>query len=195
MLQRRSRSSVLPPPSAIEDEQLEILRGQDGQAGVRHYRMVQQLATLGQDFFVQNDQGEKLFKVDGEASQVRDSLVFRDMNGNELCTIQLRQLQVRDTFDVEDPRGETLVSVKKTMMTPLRDRYTITIDKGPVLSVQGNILDHEYRISDDRRTVALVSKKWFRARGSYGVEIAPGNNDIAILAATVCIDQMVSLAR
>ncbi|HYJ12805.1 MAG TPA: LURP-one-related family protein [Thermomicrobiales bacterium] len=195
MLQRRSRSTVLPPPSAIDDEQPEIERGPDGQAGVRLYRMVQQLAAVGHDFFIQNDQGEKLFKVDGETSQVRDSLVFRDMDGNELCKIQLRQLQVRDTFEVERPLGETLVSVKKTMMTPLRDRFTIRIEKGPVLSVQGNILDHEYRISDDRRTVAVVSKKWFRARGSYGVEIAPGKNDIAILAATVCIDQMVSPAR
>jgi uncharacterized protein YxjI len=48
-------------------------------------------------------------------------------------------------------------------------------------------VDHEFRIGN----VATVSKKWFRVRDSYGVEIAPGQNDVLILAATVCIDQMV----
>ncbi len=39
-------------------------------------------------------------------------------------------------------------------------------------------------------TVAEVSKKWFRVRDSYGVEVAPGQNAAPILAMAVCIDQM-----
>ena len=38
--------------------------------------------------------------------------------------------------------------------------------------------------------MAEVSKKWFRVRDTYGVEVAPGQNDIVILAATVAIDIM-----
>ena len=41
-----------------------------------------------------------------------------------------------------------------------------------------------------REKVAEVSKKWFRVRDTYGVEIEPGQDDILILAVTVCIDQM-----
>ncbi len=195
MLQRRSRSADIAPPSAIEHESSGAGLGLDGQEGARHYRMVQQLAAIGDDFFIQDDQGEKLFKVDGKALRVQDTLIIRDMDGNVLCRIQQRLMRVRDTFEVEGPDGEKLVYVKKAMVSPLRDRFTIRIGKGPDLSVQGNVLDHEYRISNDRRTVAAVSKKWFRARDSYGVEIAPGQNDVAILAATVCIDQMVNPAR
>jgi uncharacterized protein YxjI len=58
--------------------------------------------------------------------------------------------------------------------------------------VQGNILDHEYKIEQGRDTVAEVSKKWFRVRDTYGVEIAPGQNDIVILAVTAAIDLMTS---
>jgi uncharacterized protein YxjI len=195
MLQRRSRSTGIAPSSAIEYEHPEVGRGQDGHQGIRHYRMMQQLADFGDDFFIQCDRGEKMFKVDGKALRVRDTLVFRDMDGNEVCKIQQRPVQVRDTFEVEGPTGETLVTVMKSMITPLRDRFTIRIGKGPDLSVQGNILDHEFRIGNERQTVAVVSKKWFRARDSYGVEIGPGEIDILILAATVCIDQMVNPAR
>jgi len=80
--------------------------------------------------------------------------------------------------------------VKKALISPIRDRFTVKIKNGPDLEVKGNILDHEYTIGEGRDKVAEVSKKWFRIRDSYGVEIAPGQDDIVILVVTVCIDQM-----
>ena len=76
------------------------------------------------------------------------------------------------------------------MITPLRDRYTVDVAGGGQLSVQGNIVDHEYEIESGGQKVAEVSKKWFRVRDTYGVEIHPGQNDAIILAVTVCIDSM-----
>lgn len=195
MLQRRSRSPLIAPPSATDDEQAAFPLVEGDETAVRHYRMVQDLATLEDDFFIQDDQGTRLYKVDGSALQERDSLVFRDMEGNELCRIPQRILHVRDTLEVVDPNGEKVACVRKSMITPLRDLFTVRIGNTPELSVQGNILDHEFRIVDERRTVAVVSKKWFRARDSYGVQIASAKHDIEILAATVCIDLLVKAAR
>jgi len=76
--------------------------------------------------------------------------------------------------------------VKKAMITPLRDRFVVKVGNGPDLEVEGNIVSHEYRIG----SLATVSKKWFRVRDSYGVEVGPGQNDLLILATTVCIEQM-----
>jgi uncharacterized protein YxjI len=42
------------------------------------------------------------------------------------------------------------------------------------MNLQGNILDHEYEIEAEREKVAEVSKKWFRVRDTYGVEVSPG---------------------
>jgi hypothetical protein len=39
---------------------------------------------------------------------------------------------------------------------------------------EGNIVDHECEIECDGVKVAAISKRWFRIRGSYGIEIAPG---------------------
>jgi uncharacterized protein YxjI len=66
----------------------------------------------------------------------------------------------------------------------------VKIKDGPDLDVQGNILDHEYEIKEGRRKVAQVSKKWFRVRDTYGVEIAPDQEDVILLAVTVALDQM-----
>ena len=152
------------------------------------YRMVEKLVSIGDDFWIQNDQGQRAFKVDGKALRVRDTLIFRDVQGNEVCKIQQRLGRIRDTMEVEGPGGQRLAMVKKAMITPLRDRFVVKVGDGPDLDVQGKLLDHEYRIGH----VAEVSKKWFRVRDSYGVEIAPGQNDLLILATTVCIDQMTS---
>ena len=77
-------------------------------------------------------------------------------------------------MEIEDPGGHTVATVKKALITPLRDRWTVTVADGPDLDVKGNIVDHEYTIEDGRSTVAEVSKKWFRIADTYGVEVAPG---------------------
>jgi uncharacterized protein YxjI len=43
--------------------------------------------------------------------------------------------------------------------------------------------------------VATVSKRWFRLRDSYGVEIASGQDNALILAITVVIDMMAHEGR
>ena len=83
-----------------------------------------------------------------------------------------------------------MATVAKAMITPLRDRFTVTLAAGGELTAQGNIVDHEYTIESGRTKVAEISKKWFRVRDSYGIEIAPGQNEALLLAVAVCIDQM-----
>ena len=61
---------------------------------------------------------------------------------------------------------------------------------GDDLTVQGDLLDHEYEIRRDRLTLAQVSKRWFRLRDTYGVKVSPGQDDALLLAITVCVDQM-----
>lgn len=40
-----------------------------------------------------------------------------------------------------------------------------------------------------------VSKRWFRVRDTYGVAVAPGQDDALVLAVTVCIDHLTSKDR
>ena len=164
-------------------------RGGPG-GGENRYQMVQKMVSIGDDFWIENGRGERVFKVDGKALRVRSTLIFEDRNGQELCKIQEKMLRVRDTMDIEDASGRTVASVKKAMITPLRERYVLNIEGGPDIDIQGNIVDHEYRFEQGGRKVAETSKKWFRLRDSYGVEIEPGQNDILILAATVAIDMI-----
>ena len=158
--------------------------------GAIRYQMREKLVSIGDDFWIENQHGEKTYKIDGKALRVRDTLKFEDRQGRELAKIQEKKVRVKDTMKIEGPSGETLATVKKALITPVRDRWTIKVEGGPDLEIQGNILDHEYKIEDGRTKVAEISRKWFRVRDTYGVEIAPGQNEILILAATVAVDMM-----
>jgi uncharacterized protein YxjI len=173
-----------------EDRQLGTRRG-----GGTRYQMRQKMVSIGQDFWIENDQGQKAFKVDGKALRVRNTLQFEDAQGNEMCKIQERMLRVKDSMEIEGPGGERMAMVKKALITPVRERWTVKIGDGPDLDVQGNILDHEYHIGEGRDKVAEVSKKWFRVRDTYGVAIDPGQNDVLLLAVTVAIDMMAHPGR
>jgi len=86
--------------------------------------------------------------------------------------------------------GKTVATIKKALVSPLRDRYSIEVEGGPDLEAKGNIVEHEYEFKRDGDKIAEVSKRWFRMRDTYGIEVAPDENDALILACTVCIDQM-----
>jgi len=166
--------------------------GTAGESGGQEnrYIMREKLVSIGDDFWIENAHGQKMYKVDGKAVRVRDTLKFKDRKGNTLAQIQERKLRVKDSMEVEDASGKQVAFVKKALISPVRDRFTVKIKNGPDLEVKGNIVNHEYTIGEGRDKVAQVSKKWFRVRDAYGVEIDEGQDDIVILAVTVCIDQM-----
>ncbi len=172
------------------EERQERRGGPLGGGEKTHYQMREKLVSIGDDFWIENNRGEKVYKVDGKALRVRKTMIFEDRSGRELAKIQERMLHIKDSMEVEDPSGHQIAMVKKALITPLRDRWTVKIKAGPDLEVKGNILDHEYTIGEGREKIAEVSKKWFRVRDTYGVEIEPGQDDVLILAVTACIDQM-----
>ena len=171
------------------EERRDDRRGGGG-SGKNRYQMREKLVSIGDDFWIENAAGQRVFKVDGKALRVRDTLKIKDTNRNTVSQIQERKLRVKDSMEVEDGNGKQVAMIKKALISPVRDRFTVKIKDGPDLEVKGNIVNHEYKIGEGRDKVAEVSRKWFRIRDSYGVEIEPGQDDGVILAITVCIDQM-----
>ncbi len=166
-------------------------RGPHAQGGGKNrYQMREKMVSIGDDFWIENEKGQKTFKVDGKALRVRNTLNFEDAHGQVLYQIQEKKARVKDSMEVEDAHGKRVAMVKKDIITPVRDKFTVNIRGGRDLDVTGNIVDHQYSIGEGRDKVAEVSKKWFRVRDSYGVEVDPGQDDLLILAVTVCIDQM-----
>ena len=153
------------------------------------YQLREQMFAIGDDYWIETEAGQPAFKVDGKALRIRKTLVLETPAGDEVFTIRKRIVSIRDTMEIERD-GDTLATVAKALLTPLRDRFSIDVADGGDMEAKGNIVDHEYSIERADTKVAQVSKSWFRMRDTYGIEIAEAEDDALILAVAVCIDQM-----
>lgn len=159
--------------------------GNRGAEGAR-FQMRQQLLSVGDDYWIETEGGERAYRVDGKAARVRDTWVLEDAAGNEVATIREHKLSVRDAIHIE--MGGRTIKVKKAVVG-IRDRFSIDVEGGDDLSAHGNVVDHEYTIERQHGDkVAEVSKKWFRVRETYGVEVEPDVDPALVLAVTVAID-------
>jgi uncharacterized protein YxjI len=165
-----------------------LLRGRrEEQLGPR-FRMREKLLSIGDDFWIEDEAGNRAYRVDGKAARLRETILLKDAEGREVAKIQERKLSIRDKMAIERD-GETIATVHKALVG-IRDRFAIDVEGGEDLKAHGNIVDHEYEIERDGETIARVSKKWFRVRDSYGVELRAGEDEGVLLAAVVALEAL-----
>jgi len=151
--------------------------------------MKQRLFAFGDDFHIRDESGRDVFFVDGRALSLGDKLSFQDMNGRELVYIRQRRLTLTPMYELY--RDDRLAAVvKRELFTFFRCRFHVDVSGPDDLEAEGDFLDMEYRFSRGGRRVAEVSKRWFSWGDTYGVEVAEGEDDVLILAATVVIDMI-----
>jgi uncharacterized protein YxjI len=143
----------------------------------RRFVMREKMFAIGDDFWIEDEDGDKVYKANGKALRVRKTFILEDRDGNERAHVQ-------------DRIAHVLATVHKRIVG-IRDRFTIELEEGGELSAKGNVLEHNFEIKRDDDVIANVSKKWVRVRETYGVEIAPGEDETFLLACVVAIDALV----
>jgi uncharacterized protein YxjI len=171
---------------------MELFGGREGyEEEKKHiYLMHEKLVAIGDDYWIENEEGKREFYIDGKAFRLRDTLILKDAHGEDLYKIQERLLKIRDTMDIKRADNGLAATIKKALINILRDTWKVEIPDGPEMEIKGDILDHEYRINIEGEKIAEISKKWFHIRDTYGVEIEPGHDNALILAITAALDQM-----
>src|SRR5437588_10358119 len=97
-----------------------LLRRHDGLGGTR-YQMRENLFSIGDDFWIETEDGQRAFKVNGKALRIRETFVLESPSGEELLKIQERKLRMRDTMTI-DREADTVATVQTSLITPRRDR-------------------------------------------------------------------------
>ena len=151
------------------------------------YQMREDLISIGDDYWIEDADGQKVYRVNGKAARLRDTWILENSSGEEVATIRERVMSVRDAIKIEVGGREAVV---KKALVGIRDRFHIDVDGGPDLKAHGNVVDHEYEIEQDGDKVGEVSKKWFRVRDTYGVEVFGDVDAALILSITVAIDAL-----
>ena len=151
------------------------------------FQLREQMISIGDDYWIENESGTRMFRVNGKAARFRDTWILEDARGNEAAKIQEKKLSVRDKITIETGGREAVV---KKALVGFRDRFHVEVDQGEDLKVHGNIVDHEYEVERGGDKIAKVSKKWFRVRDTYGVEVDDIVDAPLVLAVTVAVDAL-----
>ncbi len=151
------------------------------------YLLKQKLFSLGDDFTIQDENGNDAFFVDGKMFSFGDQLSFQDMQGNELAFIKEKVFAWGKTFEVYRS-GSLAAVVKKELFTFFKCRFTVDVPGPDDLEATGDFLDHEYEFKRGDKTVASVSKQWFTLRDTYGIDVADDEDAVLVLASAVVVD-------
>ena len=153
------------------------------------YVLNQKLLSLSGDLWIENEQGNNAFQVDGKAFSLRRTLILLDPSGNPLYAIGKSLAHLHRTFEIK--RSDAVVAtVQEALVNFLGDHFTITSATGDQLSVKGNFVDREFRVSRGGADVIVASRKWLAIRDSYGIQIAPDFETSLGLAIVVALEQM-----
>jgi len=156
---------------------------------VARYAVQEKIFSIGDDFWITDDGGNRVFLVDGKALRLRQTFELKDTSGQILATVHKKLIAVRDTMEIEHD-GQVVATVRKALISPLHHRSAIELADGSQLEAVGNILDKEFDIQDAGGPIAHISRRWFRIRDTYGVDVAPGQNDALVLCIAVCLDRI-----
>jgi uncharacterized protein YxjI len=151
------------------------------------YVIRERFFRLGEDSDITDEQGRPVYHVDGKVLSLRNTLIVRDLAGAEVARVERQLIALRPTYHITR-QGQEVAEVRKKLFSPFVDRFTIDIPGPHDLSVTGSLLEHEYTIDRGGELVATVSKRWLSLTETYGLDIAPGEDDLLILASVLALD-------
>lgn len=165
--------------------------GGDGPSGPVRYQMRERRLSFGDDYWIEDERGAKVFRVDGKAARLRDSWVIEDAAGEEVASVREKKLSVRDAVKIHFGGREATV---KRSRIGIGERFHVEMDgeRGGDLKVKGDFIGHDFTIERDGDRVAEVSKKWFTLRDTYGVEVENRADSVLVLAVIVAVDSLMA---
>jgi uncharacterized protein YxjI len=153
------------------------------------YLVRERIFAIKDDFWVTDEHGNRAFFINARFLSLHHTLVLEDVSGNKLASIEHKLLTLTDKMEIKH-EGKVVATVHKAVFSPLHHKAMIDLHHGGRLEAVGNIIDKDFEIRDGHRVVARVSRKWFRMRDTYGLDVAPDENDALLVAIAVCLDRI-----
>ena len=151
------------------------------------YVIRERLFRLGEDSDITDEAGQPVLHVDGTVLSLHSRLILRDPAGGEAGQVRRRLATLRPAYEITID-GKDVAEVRKHLFTAFGERFTIDVHGAGDMEIDGDLLNHEFTIQRDGHTVATISRRWLSMTTSYAVEVAPGEDDLLILASVLALD-------
>ncbi|WP_328962453.1 LURP-one-related/scramblase family protein [Streptomyces virginiae] len=159
------------------------------------YLVRDKMLAIGDDYWIEDEDGRHAFLVDGKALRFRDTLELKDPDGQILITLREKLFTLGDAMTLERDERRLAV-IRRKRLSLVRGHFRVTLAEGTELDVSGRILDREFKVEYDGELLALISRQWYRVRETYAVDVVREDADAALLiAVAVCVIRMAEKER
>ncbi len=143
----------------------------------------QRVFTFGDKFSIYDQNENECFYVEGEVFTFGKKLHLYSANGNEAAFIHQKLFSFLPKYYISVGGNDIAEVVKE--FTFFRNEYTV---HGLGWRVSGDFMDHDYSITSEDRTIAVISKQWFSWGDAYEIDIADGIDPALAIAVVLIID-------
>ena len=151
------------------------------------YVIRERLFGLGEDSDITDEAGRPVLRVDGKVLSLRGRLVLRDAAGREVGQVRRKLAALGPAYEIT-LGGKDVAEVRRHLFTPFGERFTIDVPGAAGMEISGDLLGHGFTITRDGQRVAAISKRWLSVAAGYAVDVAPGADDVLILASVLALD-------
>lgn len=150
------------------------------------FELSQKLMSIGTDFLVRDESGNDQFYFDGKVGRLRHTIEVIGPGKITMGTLTKNIGTFSPTYTLKSDKE--IISVISKKLFTFRPSFVVKITDADPLLITGKMLEHEYRVFRGKDEIATVSKKWFRSKDTYGIDIEKPKDQLIVLSAVVVID-------
>ena len=179
------------PGNLAHHPKFELLRQNTGtrysQRRPVRYTVREKFFTLKGDNDINNEMGQPVFRVQGKLFSARSIMMIKDLAGNDLARVQRKLLALMPRYEIALNGGAT-TTVRRRLSNPLKPKWTIDTVGQDGMLLTGDFFGYNFVIERAGTQVASISKGWVTLTNAYGVDIAPGENDVLLLGVVLVLE-------
>lgn len=151
------------------------------------YLIREKVFTFADRFVIEDEAGYPRYEVVGKILSLGNKLSIYDLDGEELIYIEEKLFKFLPEYSIY--KGSRLIGKIKKEFTFFKPSFNIESSYGK-LTLEGDVLHHNFNILKDGAPIAWISKKWISFSDTYTVDISDLVDHAFILSIVIILDQI-----
>lgn len=147
------------------------------------FYMKQKVFSLKEKFFIKNEVGEDVYRIEGKFLSLGKQLTVYDGADREVAFIKQKLFQWLPKFDILIDGVE--VAEVAQQFSFFKPKYTIN---GIGWNVVGNFWGHDYNVMDGENVIAHIHKAYMSFGDSFEIDVMDNVDERMVLAIVIAID-------
>ena len=149
-------------------------------------KLREKLLSVSDDYWIEDEHGDRRFRVDGKLMSVGKKAVIEDPHGREVFTAHHKPVHLHRTFAIT--RGDEEVATVKEAFSIGHHTYHVERNNGHEYKLKGSIASHKFEVERDGDEVAHATHKWMTVRDTMALEVFNADDVAFVVAMVVAVD-------